>query len=297
MNNESQLNSDHSCESLLNKEVKMFEDEYCLHYVEGESKPKNIGKPYFLHNPESIAGVLLVHGLMAAPYELRELADFLYSKGYSVYVIRLAGHGTSPYDLSKRRLNEWVKSVDRGYEILKSCCENVSIGGFSAGAGLALLDAIEKPEAYDAVISISAPLQFKSSAFGFAEVVHFWNTCMNKIGFTMFCKEFVKNKPDNPHINYFKCPVQSVVQLKKLMDNVYKALPNLNVPSIIMQAKNDPLLHKRNTQIICSRISKKKSFYKDIDSYKHGIVNGEISKGVFDEIAKFLNLVYLSKRK
>jgi carboxylesterase len=283
-------------EDLLDSEYKLFEDEYALYHVEGESKPKNIGKPFLLHKPGSTAGVLLIHGLMAAPEELRQWAEFLHSKNYSVYVIRVAGHGTSPSDLSKRVLNEWVDSVDRGYEILKKCCDNIVIGGFSAGAGLALYHAIKKPGCYDAVISISAPLQYKSSAFNYSELVNLWNILMGKLKLNFLCMDFVKNRPDNPEINYLKCSVSSIVQLRKLMTRVYEDLPEIKIPTIIMQATHDPILDKKNSKILYNRMNSGNTFFQEIKSFRHGIVRGDDGKVVFDEVGKFLNLVYLKKR-
>lgn len=283
-------------ESLLDNELRLFEKEYELYRVDGESKPKSIGKPFLLHRPGSIAGVLLVHGLMAAPEELRQWADFLYSKNYSVYVVRVAGHGTSPHDLSKRVLQEWFDSVDKGYEILKKCCDNIVIGGFSAGAGLALYHAIKKPGCYDAVVSISAPLQYKSSAFNYSELVNFWNSFMEKLKLRIFCRKYVKNRPDNPEINYLKCPVSSIVELRKMMSIVYESLPEIKIPTIIMQSTHDPILDKKNSRIIYNRMNPGNTFFKEIESFRHGIVRGEKGQEVFDEVGKFLNLVYLKKR-
>ena len=86
--------------ALLQRELQLFEEEYKQHYLAGETKPSDIGRPYLLLHPKASIGVLLVHGLMAAPEEVRELADFLFSLGYSVYAPRMAGHGTSAEDLA-----------------------------------------------------------------------------------------------------------------------------------------------------------------------------------------------------
>jgi len=87
---------------LVDAEKELFEREYRRYFVDGETKPKQIGEPYLLENPRSAQGVLLVHGLMAAPEEVREWAEYLCAQGYSVYAPRMAGHGTSSADLSHR---------------------------------------------------------------------------------------------------------------------------------------------------------------------------------------------------
>jgi alpha-beta hydrolase superfamily lysophospholipase len=90
------INTDKELNTLLAAESALFIKDYEKNYCEGETKSRDIGMPFFLHSPGSDTGVLLIHGLMAAPEEVREWAQFLYEKGLTVYAPRLAGHGTSP---------------------------------------------------------------------------------------------------------------------------------------------------------------------------------------------------------
>lgn len=276
-------------EVLLEKERSLFEKEYDRYYIKGETKPKTIGEPYLLHNHLSKKGVLLVHGLMAAPEEVREWAEFLYSKGYTVYAPRLAGHGTSALDLSTRCFEEWMESVDRGHAILKTCCEKIVIGGFSTGAGLALYQALKKPNDFDAVVSISAPLSFKGLSSDFVELLHAWNLFSKGIGKERFCLEYVTNHPDNPEINYHRCPVKGIVEVRALMRRVYRCLPDLRIPSLIIQGKNDPKVDRRSGLRLSRRIRASESYYREIDFHLHGIIRGIIARNVFNEVEKFLN--------
>ena len=110
---------------LLAAESELFIKEYEHYYCEGESKPPDIGMPFFLHAPEADTGVLLIHGLLAAPEEVRPWADFLHRTGLTVYAPRLAGHGTSSRNLSMHNYHDWLDSVDRGHAILKTCCKKI----------------------------------------------------------------------------------------------------------------------------------------------------------------------------
>ncbi len=277
------------CQQLMHQESLLFARDYKKHFLAGETKDRNIGEPYLLHQTATQRGVLLIHGLMAAPEEVREWADFLYSQGYTVYAPRLAGHGTSAVDLARRCYGNWVDSVNRGHAILKTCCEQIVVAGFSTGAGLALHQAITKPEAFAAVISISAPLKFKSISSSFAERLDQWNSLLRTLGITYLRRDFVANHPDNPHINYSRCPVHSIVQVKALMKKVYRKLPDLSMPALIIQANNDPKVSGRSGRRIYHRISSPDKTYRDINFHLHGIVRGEISRNVFAEVAAFLN--------
>lgn len=281
-----------SGEDLLEIERRHFDVAYQSYFLEGETKPKHIGEPFLLHNDLSTTGILLVHGLMAAPEEVREWAQFLYSKGYTVYAPRLAGHGTSAVDLSTKHHNQWVESVDRGVAILKSCCNNIVIGGFSTGAGIALYKAIQNPTDFDAVISISAPLKFKARSVEFVELIHAWNRLVCYLGMNRLAMVYARNHPDNPHINYHRCPIQGIVEVKALMRKVYSSLPSLKIPSLIMQGGTDPKVDGKSGKRIFQRICHPETYYREIDFHQHGVIRGSIAREVFGEVEKFLNTIY-----
>lgn len=283
---------DAHCQDLLEKEVKLFDQEYQTWFLQGETKPKPIGTPFLLHNPSSKTGILLVHGLMAAPEEVREWAQFLYSKGYTVYAPRLAGHGTSAMDLSGRHHTDWLNSVDRGTAILKACCDKMVIGGFSTGAGLALHQAILHPDVFDGVIAISAPLQFKGLSANFVEKLHTWNRLVTYLGMERMAKPYARNHPDNPHINYHRCPIQGIVEVKALMKKVYQYLPDLRIPALVMQGSQDPKVNPQSGTRIFQRITHPKAQYKEIDFHLHGIIRGPVAQGVFDEVEQFIHTIF-----
>jgi esterase/lipase len=277
------------CQRLMRRESQLFAGAYKKYFLAGETKPRPIGEPYLLHSADTNRGVLLIHGLMAAPEEVREWADFLYSRGFTVYAPRLAGHGTSAVDLARCRYKDWVASVNRGHAILKTCCEQIIVAGFSTGAALALHQALTKPEAFAGVISISAPWKFKSISSFFAEPLDYWNALLSTLGLKRLRRDFVANHPDNPHINYFRCPVRSIVQVKALMKKVYGALSTLSIPALIIQADNDPKVKGQSGRRIYDRISSPDKIYREVHFQQHGIVRGEISGNVFAEVETFLN--------
>jgi carboxylesterase len=273
---------------LLAAEAELFIKEYEENYFAGESKPQYIGMPFFLYSPGSDTGVLLIHGLMAAPEEVKEWAQVLHEKGLTVYVPRLSGHGTSSKDLSNRNYHDWLNSVDRGHAILKKCCKKIIVAGFSTGAGLALQSVIMKPHDFEAVIAVSAPLKFKSFSSRFAETLNTFNHYCNYWGMGNLAKEFMKNDADNPHINYLLCPVSAFVQVKKLMKKVRKSLPDIDIPALVIQAKNDPKVAPQSGPAIFNLLGTNKKYFAWIDYNMHGIVRGKIASDVFKEVESFL---------
>jgi len=277
-------------DKLLSDESALFVEEYEKYYTAGESKPRDIGMPFFLYAAASDTGVLLIHGLMAAPEEVREWADFLHANGLTVYAPRLAGHGTSAEDLSTRNYHDWLNSVDRGHAILKTCCKKILVAGFSTGAGLALQSVILKPHDFEAVIAVSAPLKFKSFSSKFAELLNGFNRFCIFLGMRYLAREFMKNDADNPHINYLLCPVSAFVQVKALMRKVRRSLPDIAIPALVIQAKNDPKVAPQSGPAIFQRLGTDKKHFAWIDFNKHGIVRGKVALEVFKEVESFLTM-------
>ena len=254
---------------------------------ENDSKPARIGKPVFLPSHTSTWGVLLVHGLMAAPEEVREWADHLHEQGFTVYAPRMAGHGTSVEDLNNRKAEEWIASVERGHRILECCCQHIVIAGFSTGGAVALQCVIRQPDAFEAIISISAPLRFKSFSANFAEPVNISNRFISTLGLKWPQKSFVTNHADNP----LRCPISSIVQIKHLMRRVKKDLATINIPSLIMHADHDPKVDVRGGRELYRLIGSSIKYYQEVCFHQHGIVRGEIAQQVFKKSGDFLALV------
>ena len=83
------------------KALQAFEHDYQRYFIAGESKPKSVGSPIWIRGRARKVGILLCHGYMAGPAEVKTLAGFLGGKGYYVYAPRLKGHGTAPEDLAR----------------------------------------------------------------------------------------------------------------------------------------------------------------------------------------------------
>ena len=114
---------------------------------------------YFLKSRQkSASAVLLIHGFLSGPGELRSLGERLHADGHHVLGVRLKGHGTTPWDLRSRNWHDWVASVERGYDIIKAFSQSVHVIGFSTGGLLALNHAANHPnKRIKSVTSVSAP--------------------------------------------------------------------------------------------------------------------------------------------
>ncbi len=271
----------------LRADFKLYRQERESYRPEKETHTEEIGRPFFLKNGRK-HGILLIHGYMAAPEEMRELGEHLHEQGYTVYGVRLRGHGTSPEDLASRGWEEWYDSVNRGYIILKHFCKDISLCGFSTGAGLALLQSARKDFQIHSVIAISAPLRLQDIRTRFASAITFWNDILKRFNVQKGSMEFVDNHPENPHINYHRNPVHGIFELEKLMKTVEKELPDVRVPTLVIQGSDDPVVHPESAMTVFSSVGTAHRELFRIYSQKHGIVRGKTSAPLARRISLFL---------
>ena len=272
---------------LMERAVDEYKKDFERFYIDGESKSLDVGMPFLVKGRSKRIGVVLSHGYMAAPLEVKELAFYLGRLGLWVYVPRLKGHGTSPDDLATRSYQDWRDSVDLGYAIVSSLCKRVVVGGFSTGAGLAL-DLATRMNDVIGVFAISAPMRLKDFSSKFAPAVDMWNRIMERTRQVGAKKEFVENKPENPHINYLRNPISGVVELERLMDDLEAKLPGLDVPSLVVQSRGDPVVDPRGSRKIFDLIGSQNKEYILFNFERHGILLGEGSHRVHKAIGEFI---------
>jgi esterase/lipase/1-acyl-sn-glycerol-3-phosphate acyltransferase len=276
----------------LELDQQLFEQEYNKHYIQGESKPKNIGEPFFLRRLLRNQGVILVHGYMAAPEEIRPLADYLYKNGYTVYGARLRGHGTAPEDLAGQTWGKWYHSVGRAYIVMKNSTKSFAICGFSTGAGIALLQAANKPGKFAGIISINGPVKLQNSSSKLSLIVVVWNKFLSKINANRGKMEFVSNDPENPNINYSRNPVRGVYEVEKLMKVVKGRLADIKEPTLVMQGSDDPVVNPVSGLEIFSKLGSEKKELVHISADHHGILRGKESDQVKTKVLEFLKEVF-----
>jgi esterase/lipase len=274
-------------ERLLKEALKEFEADYRRFHIPDESKPTEVGRPFLVPGRQKDLGVVLCHGYMAAPLEVRGLADFLGRMGYWVYAPRLRGHGTSPEDLASRSYQDWVNSVDRAYAIMSSICRRVAVGGFSTGAGLAL-NLAARIENLGGVFAVSAPMRLRDFNARFAPAVDAWNRFMGMAGRSGAKMEFVENRPEHPHINYLRNPISGVREIERLMDDLEPRLEGIEIPALVVQSSEDPVVDPRGSEKIFRLLGSRDKKYVALSFSRHGILLGERAETVYRTISDFL---------
>ena len=273
--------------TLQRRAYSEFDEDYRQFFIEGESKKKEVGSPFLIRGSFRRMGVVLVHGYMAAPLEMKELAEYLARKGLWVYVPRVKGHGTSPEDLAQTRYPAWVETVDRAYALMRSLCRRVVVGGFSNGAGLTLDLAARVADAAG-VFAVSPPLRLQDFSTRLVPAVDVWNRLMKKVRLGDAQVEFVENHPENPHINYLRNPIAGVRELERFMGALEPKLGAIKVPALVIQGQGDPVVNPKGSVRVFQRLGAEDKTYVLFSFNRHGIVRGEGAERVHRAIWEFI---------
>ncbi|SJM92654.1 Esterase/lipase [Crenothrix polyspora] len=228
----------------------------------------------FLLTPENSngVGVLLIHGLLASPAELKDYGHSLVHQGYTVMGVRLKGHGSSPYALRKQTWEDWYASVLRGFTILVAHCPHIFVSGFSTGGALALKLASEK---YPEIIGVSAtavPIKFVNSAFMLVPLLHSANRLIDWFSSYEGIKPFIENDSEHPLVNYHHVPVKSLYELRQLIEAMNEFLPLIDIPVLIVQANDDPVVSSKSATDIMDKLTTPQKQLVMINAKRHGIL-------------------------
>lgn len=274
--------------SLIGKALDEYAADYENFYLQGETQKNRVGMPFLARGRSKKTGIVLAHGYMAAPEEVRGLATYLQEKGYWVYAPRLKGHGTSPEDLALRSYRDWLRSLERGYVIIQNLCDKVVVGGFSTGAGLALHLA-SRVQNLAGVFAVSAPMRLQDISSRFAPALDMWNRLMDKYAGGAAKKEFIENHPENPHINYGRNPISGVRELERLMEDLEPLLPKVKAPALVVQSERDPVVNPKGSNRIFQRLGSENKKYSLFNFDRHGILLGEGAERVYHAIGEFVD--------
>ena len=235
--------------------------------------------PYLLQpaRPQRV-GVLLAHGFLASPAEVRPLAERLVQAQFRVLAVRLRGHGTSPWDLRERAWRDWLASIARGYDILRGYCDEVCLVGFSTGAALSLIQAAGAPPGLQGIVACSTPIRFRNRNMRFVPFLHGANQLIEWVSSHEGVMPFRPNDPEHPHINYRHMPLRGLYELTRMVSHLKERLPEVRCPALILQGDEDHVVDPHSAQLVYDQIGSLDKSLHWVPTRRHGIVNENIGE-------------------
>ncbi len=190
---------------------------------------------------------LMLHGWTGSPAHFRLAAEFLNARGYTAYLPRLEGHGTSIQHMQETTWKDWVRSaLEALYEL--SDYERVHVVGLSMGGIIGLLLSATNDVA--SITTINSPQRLHSRRAWMARLFR-------------GSKRIDRGEPSEvPYgeaaeywVHYNDSPVGMVADLLDLMDAAERSLPRITAPAVIIQSRADETVHPDSAQILYDGLS------------------------------------------
>jgi carboxylesterase len=251
-------------------------------------------EPFLLVGDSSQPACLLIHGFTGGPKEMRWMGQYLNQQGFTCLGIRLAGHATHPEDMIRSRYTDWIASVEDGYHLLRGISNNIFLIGLSMGGVLSLLMSTRLD--VKGVVALSTLSRLPTD-------YPIW--LLKLISLVMRYRPKTKEAPGNgwfdksaylDHVSYPQNPVRSVVELKKLILELHKALPEVNVPVLLIHSKDDTYVLPENLEHIYTGLvnaSDKAKLY--ITGSGHVLPRDAARQQVFQSALEFIQRIESSK--
>ncbi|ORU90992.1 MAG: acyltransferase [Cycloclasticus sp. symbiont of Poecilosclerida sp. N] len=270
-------------------DLAQFKEEKHQQINRKQSISEQSALPYIL-KPENHNGqcVVLIHGLLSSPAELKRLGDKLYKLNYIVIGCRLKGHGTSPWDLHERTWQDWQQSVRQSIKIAHCYTKYIHLVGFSSGSLLALMVAANRNLHISSVTACSTPVIFKDPLIPFTTATHLTNKIIKKLSGSEGILPFKDNDPEHPHINYHHTPIAAIHQLLILIKKTTARLKKIKCPTLFMQGDNDPVIDSSSMAKLSKHIPKSLLNLHWVNSNRHGILH-ENTENCQQKVIDFIN--------
>ena len=248
-------------------------------------------EPFFFpgQGENARTGCLVTHGFTGAPKEMRWLGEYLNRQGYTVCGMRLTGHATRPADMVRSRWRDWLLSVEDGYNLLRSCTEQVCLLGLSMGGVLSLTAAAQLP--VRGVVAMSTPYDLPGLS------MPLWTARL----FSRFKPYMPKGKVPGSgwfdpaayaqHVAYPMNPVRSAVELKLLIEQLHAALPKVRAPVLLIHSHDDDYVVKDSMEQIYQALGSSDKQMLWVAGGGHVITEEPTRETVFQAAAGFVERV------
>jgi carboxylesterase len=182
---------------------------------------------------------LLIHGFTATPECLESLKGPLERAGFDVEAPRLAGHGTSARDLRRTTWLHWYRGVLEAYEALAKRSDSVCVAGQSLGGLLALKLASERRVRRLALLA--TPVLFEGFLLNRLLPVIAGSPLRHLYAYQPKLLGAAISDPYGRKVfqSYFWMPVESVMEIMRLQENVRRRLESVTAPTLIVHSPHD----------------------------------------------------------
>jgi carboxylesterase len=274
-------------------------------------------EPFFFSGKGAHArtGCMVIHGFTGAPKEMRWLGEYLNQQGYTVLGIRLAGHATQPEDMIHSHWQDWLLSVEDGYNLLRTCTDRIFLLGLSMGGILSLTFASrfgtcpacasaalawppgqagtgeDAGRRVQGVVAMSTSYKLPDDPrIRWAKLISHFIPYVPKGDETPDAGWFDK-EAFNQHVSYSNNPIRSVAELNQLMVLMHDSLPKIHVPVLLIHSRDDDYVVKDSMAQIYEHLGTADKEMLWVGGGGHVITEEPTRGRVFEAAAGFIERV------
>ncbi len=215
----------------------------------GSARDVEHGREFEL--PGGPDAALLLHGLTGSTFEVHPLAERLHAAGLRVLAPVMAGHGGAPERLRGLPFTAWVEEADRELDRLRGARRTFLVG-MSMGAMVACALAHWHPDRVHGMVLLSPALRLAP-----------WPTVGAWLGRVPWLRDRIvpKGRSDlsdaemkqrNTTLPGF--PLCAVAELTRLQARVDRALPSIQVPTLVISGARDRTVTLAGARRLLARI-------------------------------------------
>ncbi|UCG51951.1 MAG: alpha/beta hydrolase [Candidatus Latescibacterota bacterium] len=202
---------------------------------------------------------LLLHGANGTPAEMRDLGNYLYSKGLTVFCPRL-----SRFDM-KGQLVSWESWVTMAAETLNTTVDysqKTLVVGLSFGATITLT--LDEVRAIPALVLLAPAVAPRLGLKGYLYAV------ARKLTPTLFYRFAGWN-----------------AEIVKAMEEARNSSRTIDTPTLVLQARDDRVLSTKGLKVLRRRLTHSDSEVVLLPYGTHALTRGKAKEEVFERVYKF----------
>lgn len=224
-------------------------------------------------------GILFIHGFTGSPASMHPWAEYFDSRGYSVRLPLLPGHGTSPTEMNQSTWEQWYSTAESAYLDLVGKCSKVFIFSLSMGGALTLrLAALHQPAG---IVLVNPLIHIKGINRILIPILSQVIAMRPAVG------NDIKKSAANEHA-YDRTPLKAASSLLKLLADVQQRLESVRAPLLLLHSRDDHLVPASNSEWIFAHVgSESKREIVLLDSYHVATIDNDAPL-IFNESLRFV---------
>lgn len=194
-------------------------------------------------------GVLLCHGFTGSPQSLRPWAEYLATRGLTVSLPLLPGHGTRWQDMQLTRWQDWYATVDAELRALRESCDQVFVCGLSMGGALALRLAAKHGDAVSGLVLVNPANKVHGLAAKALPVARFL------VRSTPGLVDDIAREGGERELGYDRVPLHAAHSVRQFFQQVDSELPQVTQPLLVLHSRTDHVVPPVDSARVLSRVS------------------------------------------